>query len=384
MSYTSFPYQRQFDRFAAANLGEPSVILDTMMGMRTGRNSRKRQRVSVQDNTSYQQWKKYKIRDGRRRNALMPILRSNLYRVDYVFKRLKDFTGYGALPMQFDERTSGVSAPLYTLALNAVSQVRRDASGVPTGLFSASPMRTYERSSSGSWTSYLVHGHRPDGVPDTKLYDPSTNLEDNGGMGPAGFLKWTSVKFNFWGARKKQTTFYVDICRAFDSSDNPYRYIQSTASTPDSFFPASIGQHLDEMMRPLTVNPISTANNQVPSPWKVLKRIKVELDPVLTTEGDPDGHCKTVELFNRWGRTVRFDDAIDDNSTFDTNANYGAPSVGTRDDNTSVVQFLPAFDKMLFLVIRCNCFSKTSAAAFDPDINPSFDINFRSSWSKIQ
>lgn len=385
MSYTSFPYQRQFDRFAAANLGQPSVIIDNMMGIATGRNMRKRQRVSIHDQTSYQQWRKYKIRSGRKRNALLPILRSNMYRIDYTFKVLKEFTGYGALPMERKESTSGVSAPLYTLALNAVGQVRRDASGFVTSSFAPSPMRSYERVANGNWTSYVVMGNRPDGVPDSKLHDPSTNLEANGGMGPSGFLKWTSVKFNFWGARKKQTVFYVDICRAIDGVGNPYHFQPSLTSTPDSFFPPDIGQHLDEMMRPLTVNPIATANNQVPSPWKVLKRIKVELDPVLTTEGDPDGHCKTVELFNRWGRTVRFDESIDDVSTLDTNANYGNPIVGTRDDNTSITRVYPADDKLLFLVIRCNCFSKTAAgASFDPDINPSFDINFRSSWSKIQ
>lgn len=377
-TYSNFPYQRQFEQFVAGNLGES---VGNMMGMRTARNSRKRQRVSIYDATSYQQWKKYKIRDGRWRNALLPTLKANMYRQDYTFKRLKSFEGRGDVPMQNVKTESGhVMMPLYTFALNGVKQARLYPSGIPSSFLSVYPFRRYERQAGGSWTSFTLNGLATNGTMADGLEDPSTHLEDAGAMGPSGFLKWTSIKFNFWGARKKQTVFYVDIVRATEQHGCPYAY---SAGSP---LPDALGQHLDEIMRPLTVNPIATANNLVSSPWKVLKRIKVELDPVVTTEGDPDGHVKTVELFNRWGRTVRFDESIDDATLVRSNEQFNAPDKGVRDDATSVVHVLPESTSILFLVIRCNLFVQKPIAeyTFDPDIHPSFDINFRSSWSKIE
>lgn len=377
-TYANFPYQRQFEQFVAANIG---ASVGNMMGVRTGRNSRKRQRVSIQDNTSYQQWKKYKIRDGRWRNALFPTLKASLYRQDYTFKQLKAFETRGAVSMGHSLSPEGNAfMPIYTFALNGVKQARFDQDGsVISPVLSAQPFRRYQRQHTGYWASVAMNGLLTDGSQSLNLEDPSTHLEDGGGMGPAGFLKWTSVKFNFWGARKKQTTFYVDIVRATDHHGCPYAY-NSGSSLPDA-----LGQHLDEIMRPLTVNPIATANNLVPSPWKVLKRIKVELDPVVTTEGDPDGHVKTVELFNRWGRIVRFDQSIDDAAIVTTNQQFHGVDKGIRDDATSTVHFFPEHTSILFLVIRCNVFTVSPAGTeFNPDIHPSFDISFRSSWSKIE
>lgn len=378
-TYANFPYQRQFDQFIAANLRDS---VDNMMGIRTGRNFRKRQRLSnsIQDNTSYQQWKKYKIRDGRWRNALIPSLKSNLYRQDYTFKRLKVFQGRGDVVMEQTQLVDNhCSMPIYTLALNGVKQVRVDDSGTVSSVSVAKPFRNYVRQSDGTWKSYIVNGQQQDGVSGSGLEDPSTRLEDSGAMGPSGFLKWTSVKFNLWGARKRQTIFYVDIVRATEQHGCPYAYGHG------SVLPAELGQHLDEIMRPLTVNPIAAANNLVRSPWKVLKRIKVELDPVLSTEGDPDGHVKTVELFNRWGRTVRFDRAIDDSDSLVTNQQFEIPAAGIRDDVKNVIHTFPEATSLLFVVIRCNQFVKSAIGTqFDPDIHASFDISFRSSWSKIQ
>jgi len=291
-TYANFPYKRQFDQFIAANLRDS--ISANMMGMRTARNTRKRQRVSIQDATSYQQWKKYKIRDGRWRNALIPALKANLYRQDYTFKLLKSFDTRGAILADHSLTAEGhINMPLYTLALNGVKQARFDQNGsVISPVLSAQPLRKYQRQANGTWTSYAMSGFLTDGTAALGLEDPSTHLEDAGSMGPSGFLKWTSVKFNFWGARKKQTVFYVDIVRSTEQHGCPYAYGSGAV------LPNALGQHLDEIMRPLTVNPIASANNLVASPWKVLKRIKVELDPVLTTEGDIDGHVKTVEVFH--------------------------------------------------------------------------------------
>lgn len=377
-TYSNFPYKRQFEQFVADNLRASAV---NMMGMRTARNTRKRQRVTIHDDTSYQQWKKYKIRDGRWRNALLPTLKANLYRQDYTFKRLKSFESRGSVGMDYSIAADGHAfMPLYTLALNGVKQAHFGQDGsVISPVLSAQPFRRYQRQASGHWVSVASHGFLTDGTQSLNLEDPSTHLEDAGGMGPSGFLKWTSVKFNFWGARKKQTTFYVDIVRATDHNGCPYAY-NSGSSLPDV-----LGQHLDEIMRPLTVNPIATANNLVRSPWKVLKRIKVELDPVVTTEGDPDGHVKTLELFNRWGRIVRFDRAIDDATLVTNNPQFTGHEKGVRDDATSVINFFPDHTSILFLVIRCNLFTlSTAGSEFNPDIHPSFDINFRSSWSKIE
>lgn len=380
-TYANFPYRRQFEQFVASNL------MDSMNGMRSGLNARKRQRVSIQDNTSYQQWKKYSIRSGRKRRGTMPILRSNLVRMDYTFKGLSDsFDGRGLFAMMHnrsdvpDAGTGEYSytQPLYTLALNSCRQAALTLTGSVGQVFAPAPMRSYIRTGDGPWIHSGVLGVNPPGSFDGSLQCSSDEGSNSGAMGPSGFLNWTDVKLNLWGARLRQTVFYIDICRAIDPEANPYRY------SPNTVLPPALGQHLDEIMRPLTVNPLATANNLTKSPWKVLKRIKVELDPILTTEGDTNGHCKTIDIFNRWGRIVDFKDSVySPSSVSDDNSKYVNPLVGVRDDATSVVNMWPADDKLLFLVIRSTCFSRTINESFNADIHASFDLSFRSSWTKL-
>lgn len=386
MSY-SIPYTREFERYAsAARAAGAGRLVDDVITLQRDmpRNGNKRRRVNITDQTSYQQWRKYIIRSGRKKNAMIPILRSNLVRIDYGFKALTTFNSRGMMAMMMnrsDVSSGGEyswSMPIYTVALNAVVQGARSVNGEVGQVFNPSVFRGYVRTGDGSWSSNTQFGTLASGSVSDKLTYSSDHLEDVGAMGPSGYLKWTDAKLNLWGAKFKQTVFYIDICRAIEPESNPYRF------APNTLLPPIVGQHLDEIMRPLTVNPIATANNLAPSPWKVLKRIKVELDPTQSTEGDPDPHCKTIDLFNRWGRIVDFKDATYSPSPIQQyNSSFVNPNVGVRDTTTSTVNMWPDDDKLLFLVIRCNCFSSTEAAEFNNAVNPSFDINFRSSWAKL-
>lgn len=353
-------------------------------------NGAKRQRTtSISDTTAYQQWKRYSVRDGRRRKKLMPLLASNLTRLDYLFKGLKDFQGSGFYPMSYNAVTNAndanIDMPIYVFRLNSVIQYLPGSSpqvAIP------SPLRRLSRRSGGLWTSNVVNGHSPDGSSSPSLQYVGNNLAtgaatiDAGAMGPKGYLNWTSLKLNLWGAKYKQVKYVIEICRPLDADCNIYRY------SPNSNLHESLSQHLDEMMRPLTVNPLATANNLTPSPWKVLKRVYVELDPIQMNEGDQDPHCKTVTLFNRWGRIYDYQDSLQDSTPeADDYANYVDPQRGIMDAARTVNlnNVAPTLDTdNLFVVIRSNCFSRSVGIPFDNTNNASFDLSFRSSFSKLQ
>lgn len=385
-------FQTAFDN---NNFAFPSITMDmdsifsaaaAAAGAAQTSNKRSRTATIIEDPSSYQQHERININGGRKKRSLTDVLRSSIIRLDYTFKGLKDFTEHGFYWMRKQPTTGAPASPLYQpcymFAMNGVNQ-----EGVSTGnsvnqTYQCQPMRVFSRSNVGLWQSGLVNGHDESGLPSAFLEVATDNMRDvdsvTGAMGPRGYLNWTLFKLNLWGAKNKQTTFYIDICTCSDPDGNPFRY------NPGSQFPAEFSQHMDEIMRPLTVNPISTANNLSRSPWRVLKRIKIDIDPISTTEGDQDPHCKTLKLFNRWGRTVDFKSAIYDPSAPIANDAFDNPVVGVKDNATSVMSRYPDDDKMLFLVIRSTCYSTT---AFEGEVsntvNPSFDLSFRSSWNKL-
>lgn len=347
----------------------------------------KRARTTViEDPSSYQQHERININGGRKKRSVMRIVRSNLIRMDYTFKGLKDFAGRGFYWMRQRPTLAAVGSPIYQpvymCAMNACNQEALSTGNSVEYPNRVAPLREFLRGDSGGWESKTVLGHDESGVPSSYLEVATDNMRDVdsviGAMGPRGYLNWTVVKLNLWGAKWKQTTFYIDICTVIDPDCNPFRY------TPGTVYPTPFCQHMDEMMRPLTINPISTANNLTRSPWRVLKRVKVSIDPISNTEGDQDPHCKTLKLFNRWGRNVDFKSFVYEPGAFDDNDNYVNPIVGVKDNATSVYSIFPQDDKLLFLVIRSTCYSRTTSDVIESNtINPSFDLSFRSSWTKM-
>lgn len=346
----------------------------------------KRARTTViQDPSSYQQHEQIFINGGLKKRSLTDVLRSNIIRLDYTFKGLRDFNGYGNYWMHQYPVSSADESPMkmpcYFFAMNGCNQEGLTMGNSTDITQYTRPMRMAVRGNS-AWYSDTIDGQAPDATNSSVLW-PTTDSVNNvdsvvGAMGPRGYLNWTLFKINLWGCRYKQTTFYIDICSVSDADGNPFRY------APGSLFPTTLSQHLDEMMRPLTVNPISTANNLTPSPWRVLKRVKVSIDPISTTEGDQDPHCKTLNLFNRWGRAVDFKSFIYEPGPNTTNVEFANVREGVKDVSTSVTHHLPEDDKMLFLVIRCNVYHRhVFGAGPTNDLSPSFDVSFRSSWNKL-
>lgn len=383
--------QTAFDSNNLANLSSPSITMDIFSAAAAAagaaQTANKRARTTViEDPSSYQQHQRINISSGRKKCSIMPIIRSNLVRLDYTFKGLKDFTERGFYWMRnaplINNPESSSRQPIYLFAMNGCNQEAMTTGNSVHVSNYTRPMRVLNRRASGSWESAVVEGHDESGLPSNTLEVATDDIREVssgiGAMGPRGYLNWTLFKLNLWGAKNKQTTFYIDICSCIDPDGNPFRYQAGT------LYPAEFNQHIDEMMRPLTVNPISTANNLSPSPWRVLKRIKVSIDPITTTEGDQDPHCKTLKLFNRWGRTVDFKEFVFEPGTQDRNDNYVNPVVGVKDNATSVPSHLPEDDKLLFLVIRSTCYTRSAWDAEPSNtVNASFDLSFRSSWTKL-
>ena len=356
-----------------SSLGAPSAISNKTM-----------RRTFIPDTSVFQQYRRYKLKYGRRKSGpafVKSVVKANTARLDYIFRGINP-NGFGGNGHYWMARRTFAAEqtqmPVYFLAANFVNQALLQQDGEATSMVSSQPFRLGTRGDDGSWYTWTIPGQNHSGENFESLRAVSDSMDAQGdGIGPRGYLNWTSLKLTLWGSKTKSTVFYVDLVRPLDHDADPFNYAAGAA------MPRVFNQHMDEVMRPLTVHPLARANNISKSPWRVLKRLKVEFDPTISAEMDPDPHCKTVEIFNRWGSVVNFKATTfspyigdDDGSVFER------PNNGVTERLTSVLRTQPADDlRTLFYVIRAETY--TSNDDVSNMVNPSFDLSFRSSWSKL-
>lgn len=125
----------------------------------------------------------------------------------------------------------------------------------------------------------------------------------NGASGPAGaepraFLKWVNLRFNFYGARNRTTTFKVHIVR-FMTLNRNFLLNGTTAEAKD------IMQYLE---RPLVFNNLQTDTTQTRRKMKIIKSYTYKVDPQQSTDlNTTTGKIHEANIFLRMNKAINLD-----------------------------------------------------------------------------
>lgn len=340
----------------------------------TGGYKRRRGTDYSADPSAYQQVSYARYKDGGSRHpSVNQLVKANIYRRDFWFKGVKSFDTNGYYWMDKGQ-PSLRNYPVYLFAPFHATQSFSGTFYVPN------PMRRlYQNITTGAFRTDSVNGYNSSGGLSTGINYADTNSNNSAAMGPQGCIKWTEFKFNLWGAKNKSTRYTIAWMRSKTGDTCPFRYA-STASVDDR-----LAGEIMEYVRPKVVNPISTANDIASSDWQVLKSYVFDIDPIDLQEGDNDPHVKQVTIFNRWNRILRFDYTTASTATEAQQVTeMEAPTVNYSETVGGVVNIRPQDDKDVWLMITA-----TNYTPFSPDntptntVDPSFDMSFRSSWSRL-
>lgn len=328
---------------------------------------------TMRDPSLYQQWTQASFRSGKRRKvSVNQLIRGNIVRTDFWFKGLKQFDNHGHywLSKQLKVADNYIDYPVYFFAPFHVNQI-----GVGT---TAQPMRRLRMDSvSNLFYSQTVAGFDSGANSSTDLQNTGTAGGVNSIIGPCGVLKWTDFKFNLWGASNKTCNIEIMFVKSIVGDANPFKYAAG------SIFTDELQEQLREYLRSKVTNPISTANNLTSPKWKILKKYKFEFEPILTQEGDQDPHVRTVKLFNRWNRSLRFDWSV--NNPVDNALGFLNP----QKNNDEVVTYAavnnvrPEEEQDVFVIISGTHYSTLVETDPSNAETGSFDMSFRSSWVTV-
>lgn len=354
--------QRDFDQAA---------MQDDGLG-RKGLGQKRRRTDYSGDPSAYQQVSYHSTRSGRNRFTTKKLLLSNVTRTDFWFKGLKAFDDSGFYWMNKSNNTTNTPVGyMHNCYIFAPFHVKQ----------SAAVARPFRRIMSGSsnnaFRSESVEGQNSAGALSAELQVLETSANVNQvNMGACGMLRWTEMKFNLWGAKGKSVRWFIDFVKPVSEGCNPFSY---AAGTP---FSTACDSQFQEYLRPKCVNPLSTANDMSPSGWRIIKRHVYDIDPIDLGEVDTDPHVKQVTLFNRWDRLIRFDWTV---STTDESAlTFVDASKNVSESGVTYSAVRPEEDKDIFVIICGTNYGPYNVnAEASNGVDGSFDMTFRSSWSRL-
>jgi len=380
--------------------------------------------VVIGDKSSYQQWKSFNFSYGGKSkpiNVVKALVEASTLRVDYGFKSIAPvFDTYGANFCNYVQSPSltGVDyLPCYALALNCVQQLQKPTDSSPATTYTVEPLRRLYMTTGVAGGQFMwtggIQGQDAFGNAASTLQCVSTDLSGTNSsanmlnyvpMGKAGFLSWSSIKLNLYGATAKPVRWLISLCHATEDEACPFY------SAPNTAVPTDQQQALESLIRPCVANPISNFNHKNKPKFVMLKSWTVDIEPTSTTESDTCAHIKTVNIFNRWNKITEFNDTTvatvgpswtnaygtgathipGDNVAGDGLAEKQLASVMmnyTENTNGNSVNARPQDKKVLFLLVRATDWSHNAngvaTTANDSSKHGSFDVIMRSSWKKL-
>lgn len=331
------------------------------------------------DPSAYQQISYANNRSKYRKLSLGKLVTSNIVRQDFWFSGVKSFVSYGNYWCSKTDDTATGSNYLYPVYLFAPFHVWNGGTVTtkPTPL-----RRLCMNSATGNFRSITVNGYDANGGASAALQLAENDSLGNTNMGPQCCLKWTEFKFNLWGAKNKTTRWEIMFVRPKTSDSNPFKIAVGSAFNDEA------QEEFQEFVRSRVTNPISSANNLNKSNWKIIKRFVYDIAPIDNQEGDQDPHVKRVKIFNSWNRMLRYDWTTSVAAVMtaaDMVNEFADPTKNKLTEVLDTVNVRPEDTKDVFVIISATNYNAFEAVA-SSDVNtkaPSFDLSFRSSFSRL-
>jgi len=275
-------------------LGGPQAQPDVMP---QGKRSR-----MIADHSSYQQFQKYRFRSGRKRTLAdkrQSILQTIIANYRLRVSRLTDLSaGQGAYFLTHQVASATVDRmPLMLFNLTSVRQGNTSAFPVRRLEVSTNPLFT------GSYQWSVVQSQSVDNS--GALFDnPEWQYEDNEGgltaVGRKSFLDWVRIRLTLWGKQNAPAKYQIRLVKFSDEEYCPETYPSATGMS------ANASDFYGSLIKPLITDPSASHISFPKGAMKVLKSWKVEFDPISTTEADQDPHCKALDIFHRFGKTMDY------------------------------------------------------------------------------
>jgi len=259
----------------------------------------------VSDHSSYQQYQKLKYKSGRKRTAASKrdsILQSIIAHYRIRISRLTDLSvGRGAFFLTHDVVNDTVdNMPLLICNLSSIRQ----------GNTSASPLRRLQIS-----TNPLFDGLMQWAIVNSQAVNNAGALvdnaewqyEDNEGnltaVGRKSWMDWVRIRLTLWGKQNAPCKYYIRMVKFTNDEYCPERYPVATGMT------ANANAFYQSLIKPLITDPSASQMAFPKGAMKVLKSWTVEFDPISTTEADQDPHCKALDIFHRFGKSMDYTSA---------------------------------------------------------------------------
>lgn len=275
---------------------DPDSAVDTAMRRRPN---------FIKDNSSYQQYQKYKFKSGRKRtlaskrqSILQSIIANYRLRISNISTNGLA-QGHGAYYVAHGYRNANEDwLPLLMCNLSSIRQ--GNTSAVP--MVHASIWRepgTFNGNIQFQPVQSLTVDNAGAVVPST-----AWQFEDNEGnvtaVGRKSFLDWCRIRLTLWGKQNAPAKFYIRLVKFSNDEFCPERQNLSISvgNNALNFYQA--------LIKPLITDPSSSMLTYPKGAMKVLKNWTVEFDPISTTESDQDPHCKFLDIFHRFGKTMDY------------------------------------------------------------------------------
>jgi len=306
--------QRAFQRLQReARLAGPRQVNSTSLVQRLGvpqappptptMPMRGNKTVRISDHSSYQQFEKLRFQSGRKRKLAdkrQSILQTIISNYRLRVSRLTDLSSGAGAYFLTHSAQGGDTVDDLPLMLFNLSSVRQ-------GNLSALPIRRLQVSKVVPFDGFYQWG-----VVQSQAVNNSGALVDNaewqyedneGGVTAVGrksFLDWVRIRLTLWGKQNAPAKYYIRLVKFSDEEYCPERYAPANgmSSNANSFYSA--------LVKPLITDPSASQMAWPKGAMKVLKSWKVEFDPISTTEADQDPHCKALDIFHRFGKTIDY------------------------------------------------------------------------------
>jgi len=182
---------------------------------------------------------------------------------------------------------------------------------------------------------------------------------------------WSQIKLNLYGARKRGTTFYVDVMRVKDTLAHPIVAAQGNRAKKDLF---------RTLQAPLVYSNLQSHNNKNLRAVQFVKRWVFYVPGGTADDLDTIGKVKQVSLFLKQGRVYNMmSESSDGTEALPHNQEDGLDYTLSAGPSN-----FPYHGSRLMLMIRAFAPERVVQNDFntpaDPLIEPSYDMVLRNKW----
>lgn len=334
----------------------------------------------INDGAGSAQFKSYKFKSGKRkpkRTQQSQLISAITVRNRLRFSGINELSqGQGYFPLSHQFIDANIDhLPVFVMNLSSV----RQASNVAQPLWRLWHNKT---TSNMGWTVW-------NGLERSGGLTPDWQIEDNASTqttapGRKALLDWVRIRLNVWGKKTAPSRISIQLVKFSDEELCPETMTvlrESGSTTTADVVDPEANQFWSSIVKPLINNPCSSIIRTSRMKMRVIKDFKINIDPTLSNDNDPDPSCKFLDIFHRVGRLIDYSSAP---SVVQSAANLNAATTYT-DITTGYRAYPQRIQQSLYLVIRSMQQDYVgSGGTMDNTQTATFDMNVQTSYKSVQ